>query len=415
MSRGSAGLLVDAVAAAEAEERRTAIRALLVQPLLTAAMDRTAFPLVRKHASALRTWFADQTGWHLHVDAELARLRKPPADTADATRPALARPSRQPFSRRRYVLVCLTLAVLERGEGQITLGWLAERLLGMAGDPALAGAGFAFALDTREDRSDLVAVVRLLIDHGLLARVAGDEQAYVNDSGDALYDVDRRALATVLVTRRGPSTVTATTFDDRLNAVTQEPVPDTDSARTQAARRRLSRRLLDDAVVYNQELDEDELAYLRLPAGRANLLRRLAEATGLVAEVRAEGMALVDPTGEATDLRMPEEGTDGHATLLLAEHLAAARDGAVAYVELVARMRELAMAYSTYWRRSAGEPGGAEVLCRLAVDRLVALRLARMETTADGEVVYALPALARYATGDARVAGSGAAVQATLL
>src|SRR5680860_694850 len=406
VSRGSAGLLVDAVAAAEAEERRTAIRALLVQPLLTAAMDRTAFPLVRKHASALRTWFADQTGWHLHVDAELARLRKPPADT---------RPSRQPFSRRRYVLVCLTLAVLERGEGQITLGWLAERLLGMAGDPALAGAGFAFALDTREDRSDLVAVVRLLIDHGLLARVAGDEQAYVNDSGDALYDVDRRALATVLVTRRGPSTVTATTFDDRLNAVTQEPVPDTDSARTQAARSRLSRRLLDDAVVYNQELDEDELAYLRLPAGRANLLRRLAEATGLVAEVRAEGMALVDPTGEATDLRMPEEGTDGHATLLLAEHLAAARDGAVAYVELVARMRELAMAYSTYWRRSAGEPGGAEVLCRLAVDRLVALRLARMETTADGEVVYALPALARYATGDARVAGSGAAVQATLL
>src|SRR5680860_1469947 len=183
VSRGSAGLLVDAVAAAEAEERRTAIRALLVQPLLTAAMDRTAFPLVRKHASALRTWFADQTGWHLHVDAEPARLRKPPA---------VARPSRQPFSRRRYVLVCLTLAVLERGEGQITLGWLAERLLGMAGDPALAGAGFAFALDTREDRSDLVAAVRLLIDHGLLARVAGDEQAYVNLSLIHISEPTRR-------------------------------------------------------------------------------------------------------------------------------------------------------------------------------------------------------------------------------
>ena len=63
-----------------------------------------------------------------------------------------------------------------------------------------------------------------------------------------------------------------------------------------------------------------------LPAGqRGLLLRRLADSS-FVPEVRAEGIALLDPSGETvTDLGMPEEGTDGHATLLVAEYLAAAR------------------------------------------------------------------------------------------
>ena len=69
-----------------------------------------------------------------------------------------------PFSRRRYVLACLALAALERADAQVTLGWLAERVLALAADPGLADAGFAFALDSREERADLVVVVRLLLD-----------------------------------------------------------------------------------------------------------------------------------------------------------------------------------------------------------------------------------------------------------
>jgi hypothetical protein len=57
---------------------------------------------------------------------------------------------------------------------------------------------------------------------------------------------------------------------------------------------------------------------------RPFLLGCISEATGLVPEVRAEGIALLDPSGEATDLRMLEESTHGHATLLLAERLAGA-------------------------------------------------------------------------------------------
>ena len=96
-------------------------------------------------------------------------------------------------------------------------------------------------------------------------------------------------------------------------------LPDTEDGRNRAIRHSLARRLLDDPVLYYSDLTEEERGYL--DRQRGPLLKRLTDATGLVAEVRAEGIALIDSTGEATDLGMPEEGTDGHATLLLAEFL----------------------------------------------------------------------------------------------
>jgi uncharacterized protein (TIGR02678 family) len=401
--------LTDALAAAELDERQRALRALLRAPLLSArGADAPAFALVRRHAAWLRETFARETGWHLEVDAEFARLRKVGADTSDATRGALARPSRRPFTRRRYVLLCLALAALERADQQVTLGGLAQHVLAAAGDPELVRAGVRFDLDAREERSDLVAVVRLLLDQRVLARVAGDEKAYLDRAGDALYDIDRRLLSVVLATRRGPSTVTAVDFDERLEAISAELVADTDEARTRAARQALARRLLDDPVVYEDDLTDEQQGYWQRQ--RTQLARRLAEATGLVAEHRAEGSALLDPGGDSTDLRMPEEGTDGHATLLLAEHLAAA--GPRSRADLDAHLRELAGRHRTHWRKSAGEPGGAEALCALAIDRLVALRLARV----DGDVVTPLPALARFRAGEVTVRGAPApATQERLL
>ncbi|MGC5412535.1 DUF2398 family protein, partial [Streptomyces sp. DT225] len=109
----------------------------------------------------------------------------------------------------RYVLLCLALAALERGESQIALGRLADQVVLDATDPGLVASGIHFTLDRREERLDLAAVVRLLLDLGVLRRVAGDEDAYVNGAGDVLYDVERRVLAGLLATRRGPSTVQA--------------------------------------------------------------------------------------------------------------------------------------------------------------------------------------------------------------
>jgi len=255
-----------------------------------------------------------------------------------------------------------------------------------------------FTLDDREQRGDLVAAVRLLIRLGVLRRVAGDEQAFAAGSGDALYDVERRVLASLLVTRRGPSTVTAADLDARMAAATEELVPETDDARNRALRHALTRRLLDDPVVYYDELAEAELAYLAKQ--RPALLRRVSEATGLVAEVRAEGIAMLDPEGDLTDVKMPEVGTDGHATLLIAEYVAkrdrAAPGEPVSLDELSAQVRALADEHRSIWRKSVHDPGGVDRLCADIVTRLVALRL----LARDGRGIVARPALARFALGD---------------
>ncbi len=376
-------------------DRQRAARALLRHPLLTpSGPDPAAFMLVRRHARWLREWFAAEAGWALQVESGVARLRKLPAGLDDATRPALAERANAPFSRRRYALLCLVLAALERADAQVTLGRLAERVLALAGDPALAAVGFAFTLGTREDRLDLVAVARLLISLRVVVKVAGDEQAFVNATGDALYDVDRHVLAGLLVARRGPSLVTAADFEGRLSALIEELVPDSAESRNRALRQTLTRRLLDDPVVYLEELSTEERGYLT--SQRPFLLGRIAEATGLVAEVRAEGIAVLDPTGEATDLRMPEEGTSGHATLLLAERLAGAlREGgqtAVPLPSLHAAMAGWVQEHRAYWRKETREPGAEVSLCRLAIDRLEALGLVR---TTEGAVVPR-PALARF-------------------
>jgi uncharacterized protein (TIGR02678 family) len=83
---------------------------------------------------------------------------------------------------------------------------------------------------------------------------------------------------------------------------------------------RLFRQLLDDPVLYYEELTDGEREYL--DRQRGSILKEIETATGLVREVRAEGIAMTDPTGTLSDYGLPEEGTDGHLTLLLATFLA---------------------------------------------------------------------------------------------
>lgn len=392
--------LADALAESRADDRRKAARALLKRPLLRAA-DDDVFATVRRHAPELREWFDRNTGWRLHVDSEVARLVKQPAGVTDPTHPARDPRSKRPFSRRRYVLSCLALAALERSDAQVTLGRLAEHVVAGAADPEITGAGVSFTLEQRDERADLVAVVRLLLALGVLSRVAGDEDAFIAATGDALYDVERRVLSTLLAAPRGPSTITATAFEQQLDDLTAEIPPATDDLRNQRIRHRLTRRLLEEPVVYYAELDEQERTYLT--GQRAAIANRINELTGLVAEVRAEGIAMVDPADDLTDVRMPESGTDGHATLLLAEHLAAAT-GTVPLSELHAELRRLALAHKSYWRRGALEPGAEVELAETALGKLAALRL----VTRTADTVTALPALARYAVGAPTVQGENA-------
>ncbi|MFI0235757.1 TIGR02678 family protein [Streptomyces sp. NPDC016845] len=371
-------------------ELRRAARALLKRPLLLAHGGYAdEFRLVRRHAAELREWFERNTGWGLQVDAESARLRKTPGRLDDAGHPARETNRAQaPFTRRRYVLLCLALAALERGENQTALGRLADHIVQEASDPRLVAAGVEFTLERRDERLDLAAVVRLLLELGVLRRVAGDEEAYISGAGDALYDVERRVLAGLLATRRGPSTLTVASLD----ALTAESGLDTDELRFRAIRHHLTRRLLDDPVLYYDELSDAELAYLTKQ--RPFILARINELTGLVAEVRAEGIAMVDPSDDLTDVRMPEQGTHGHVTLLLAEHLAGVRRP-VRDSELRSRVRALAAEHAGFWSKSAKAPGAEAELVEQALVKLAALGL--VDRTPEGAV--ARPALARYAVG----------------
>ncbi|MEU8519339.1 TIGR02678 family protein [Streptomyces sp. NPDC048577] len=385
-----------------AADLRKAARALLRHPLLLArGRHADAFRLVRRHAPELRAWFDRNTGWSLQTDAETARLRKVPGVLSDPTHPArdVGRGG-APFTRRRYVLLCLALAALERGEAQIALGRLADQIVLDAADPRLASTGIEFALERRDERLDLAAVVRLLLDLGVLRRVAGEEEAFVSGAGDVLYDVERRVLAGLLASRRGPSTIQAASLDDRLSELVAETALDSDELRFRALRRSLTRRLLDDPVVYYDELTDAELGYLTRQRGF--LTARITELTGLVAEVRAEGIAMVDPDDDLTDLRMPEQGTHGHITLLLAEYLAS-EAGPVTLDTLALRVRELAAEHGGFWAKSAREPGMEADLADQAVSRLTALGLA--SRTAQG--IASRPALARYAVGEAVIRETG--------
>jgi uncharacterized protein (TIGR02678 family) len=147
-------------------------------------------------------------------------------------------------------------------------------------------------------------------------------------------------------------------------------------------------------VLYYSDLTEDERGYL---AGqRGLLLRRLTDGTGMTAEVRAEGIALTDPNAEASDLGMPEEGTDGHATLLLAEHLANGLrkhpDKPVTRADLYRYMTRLTREHKAHWRKGSDEPAAVRELTDSGLRRLTALGLARITDDA----VEPRPALARF-------------------
>ncbi|MCP2253522.1 TIGR02678 family protein [Prauserella aidingensis] len=388
--------LTDALSASRADDRRRAARALLRNPLLRAKDDR--FTLVRQYSRELREWFDRNTGWQLHIDAEVARLVKRAATSDDPTYPARDPRTRQPFGRRRYVLTCLALEALDRGDDQVTLGRLAERVVLNAADPTLTATGIVFTLDSRDERSDLVAIVRLLLDFGILRKVSGDEDAFLKNTGDVLYDVERHVLATMLAAPRGPSTVRAESFESRIEELTRETPPTTNDLQNQRIRHRLTRRLLDDPVLYYDDLDDTERAYLN--GQRAALTARITELTGLVAEIRAEGIAMVDPADDLADVKMPETGTEGHATLLIAQRLAE-HVGAVFDIEtLHAFVREQAIAHKSYWRRNATEPGAEVALTEATLSRLEALRMIyRVD-----DAVTGLPALARYAVTAPRTA-----------
>lgn len=384
----------------EHAERKEAIRALLMRPLLTptTAEAREALRLVRRHSTYLREWFTRETGWPLRVERDYARLWKRPSDTSDPTR------GWEGFNRRRYTIFCLVCAVLARSDPQITLSALGDRILSFAKDADLLARGFILDMADIHDRRNLASACVTLGELGVLNAIDGDAESFVKSgqsedrSRDVLYDVNRGPLASILACVRGPSTwpendAPKTTID-RISAITAEIQPETDEGRRDVSRHRISRRLLDDPVVYDSTVDEADMQYFINQRGA--MANRLALGTGLVVELRSEGLALCDPDGNCSDVAMPADGTDAHVTLLVADHLAHAGNDVPDRPQIEKFVAESAERYGRYWRRSAQGEAGARELTAVAIHRLCQLKL----ITIDGDRIEILPALVRYKLGE---------------
>ena len=216
----------------------------------------------------------------------------------------------------------------------------------------------------------------------------------------------------MLAAVRGPSTWPAeqapVTLDERLASLVTEHLTDSDEGQRTALRHHLARRLLDDPVVYLDALNADLRGYW--VNQRGPMASRLCEATGLAAEQRAEGLALVDDDGVLTDVVMPGEGTEAHVTLLVAEYLAGqARTSNVD--EVAAFLAQARSSYGSYWRKSAREAGAEQELAGIALDRLQKLQL--IACTADGNI-QPKPALARFTLAKADIRRSPKTDQSSL-
>jgi uncharacterized protein (TIGR02678 family) len=382
--------------ASRAAEKRRALRALLSRPLLLSERDPEAFAAVVRHRGELARWFADLPGWALAVEpaAGYARLFKRPA-RSDETRPARA-PGKGPFDRRRYTLLCLTLAALDRAGAQTTLARVAGAVRELSlEEPDLA----AFDPDSAAERHAFVDVLRLLGDLGLIALRDGDAEAYARgrEGADALYDVRERLLGQLLSAPLPPALAgTPERMAEEERAFTEE-------GERIRARQTVFRMLVDDPVLYLDDLDPRAREWLGHGSGFA--YERLEEDVGLLVERRGEGLAGIDPDGTLTDTIFPEgNSTVKHAALLLCEWLAdraraargtAAGAGAAAaapWREVVARIAALRADCGQAWSKEYGGADGDDRLARDAAAILEAFGLA----TRSGEGVTARPAAARF-------------------
>lgn len=354
--------LQSTITAQERDERQRAVRALLNQPLLSPEGPTSeSFTLVQKHREWLRPWFAHHAGWQLMLDPEAARLIKRPARLDDATRPCREPNSDVPLSRHAYVILCLALASLVRADRQTTLVRLRDSIIGLVrAEPRFETAGVRVELEHQESRRDFVHAIRLLLVWRVLERKQGEEERFIKDAqADALYNVHRPVLARLLAANRPPSLVNTNDFRERLRALAEDDITaSSDEARHRRLRLRLFRQLLDNPVLYYDELTAEDREYW--DRQRGFILPEIEMATGLVREVRAEGVAMTDPTGNLSDYGLPEEGTDGHITLLLATFLAGrlreSPGASVASDTLVARTKDFIAMHHKHWRKDVREP-----------------------------------------------------------
>ncbi|MFF5568188.1 TIGR02678 family protein [Streptomyces sp. NPDC012623] len=286
-----------------AAERRSAGRLLLAHPLVTAdGPYAELFPLIRRHADWLTGRFQQVLGYRLLVDTSYARLFK--AGLGPGSGHRLERSTGTPFTPRTYACLALALSVLVTAPEQLLLSRLVADVKAAAADAGVELEGTGRAAEKRT----LAAALRRLVDWGVLTETEGTVGAVaLEGGGEALITVDREIARAIVA---GPLNRSR----DGADLVRRAADPGFGGPRTY-----VRRMLVETPVVYLDELTDAERDWLRTRQRRE--AQAFSELLGLEAEIRGEGVALVDPEEELTDLRLPGTGTVAQAALLLVERL----------------------------------------------------------------------------------------------
>ncbi|MFE7191079.1 DUF2398 family protein [Kitasatospora sp. NPDC057541] len=298
-SRAAAAVVPqDRSAVTTASERRIAARLLLAHPLVTASGPHAdGFPLIRRHRDWLTERFDTLLGYPLVVGPWHARLHKAgpgPGAVRRLEHPATG----VPFTPGGYARLALALALLVDAPERLPLGRLLAAM--DAADPGI-GPG------PSTGPADLAMAFAVLADWQVLTDLPADLPAgLVTGLGDAsdVLTVDRELARAVPA---GPPALADDAADLIRRAAEAEPGT--------AVRRRLA----ETPAVLAADLPEDQRAWLR--DHRHSGPAALADFLGLEAEQRAEGVALLDPAEELTDLALSGAGTAAQAALLLVERL----------------------------------------------------------------------------------------------
>ncbi|WP_316524990.1 DUF2398 family protein [Kitasatospora brasiliensis] len=268
-----------------AAERRIAARLLLAHPLVTASGPHAdGFPLIRRHRDWLTERFDTLLGYRLVVGPWHARLCKAGLGPGAARR--LQHPvTGVPFTPGGYAQLALALALLVDAPEELGYRRLLDAMRAAAPELAAEPADLAMALAALADW-----------------QVLGELPADVDDS--FVLTVDRELARAVPA---GPPALADDPADQIRRAAEAEPA---------TAVRRL---LAETPAVLAADLPEDHRAWL--DEHRLGGPATIAEFLGLDTELRAEGVALLDPAAELTDLALPGAGTLAQAALLLVERL----------------------------------------------------------------------------------------------
>ena len=376
------------------EELRAALRALLRRPLLGQTEAPELFRLVRKHEDELRRRANELLGYQLAVRADHARLFRP-AWRLDASRPAAvphkAEPQDRwrPFTSRHYLFLYLVLSLLEERHSlvQLPLTELADLVCRLGVE-----IGATIDFDQRSERKLFVEVLKWL-GHWRVVRVSEGESQddYVDHGrdGDCLLTVDQGRLASLASAHRPLTEISCAA--DLIDEGEHAP---TDEGRRARVRHTLARRLVEDPVVYVDDLSEEERAYF-LAQRPTNLTRSIEEATGLRAEHRVEGSAFVDPERKLTDTRFPDRGFERQLPLLLCPYLATELEAGRAELtlpQLRGAVRALLERHRAQWSADPDDPDTVDHVTGDALSLLTRMRL--VETIPAG--VRVLPAVHRY-------------------